>query len=85
LYVDGGKRGAPFTDLDLEILETLADHAALVLASIEVGRRILDLAVSSPETPSGHREFFREVGRRIGRIGGRPRPGGLDSPLRDRA
>lgn len=85
LYVDGGKRGAPFTDLDLEILETLADHAALVLASIEVGRRILDLAVSPPETPVGHREFFREVGRRIGGLGGFPRPGGLDAPLRDRA
>ena len=83
LYVDGGRRGAPFTDLDVEILETLAGHAALVLASMEIGRRILDLAGSSPQTPGGHRDFFREVGRRIGGISGLPRPGGLDAPLRE--
>src|SRR5216683_2443282 len=36
LYVDGREKGGVFTDLDLEILEALADHAALLMGSVRL-------------------------------------------------
>ena len=59
LYVDGRREGGTFTDLDLEILEALAEHASLVLAGAEVGRRIRKLADDTPQdavSPSDWRE-----------------------------
>ncbi len=47
LYVDSRKTGAGYTDLDLQILESLAEHAAIVLASIQLDRRIRRLAAAS--------------------------------------
>lgn len=43
IYVDGRKNGGRFTDLDLEILEELANHAALVLAGMRIDRQIREL------------------------------------------
>jgi len=43
IYVDGHKRGGGFTDLDVEILEALADQAALVVATAKVERQIREL------------------------------------------
>jgi GAF domain-containing protein len=40
LYVDGQRSDVPLTELDLEILETLADHASLVLAARDAGKRL---------------------------------------------
>jgi GAF domain-containing protein len=66
LYVDGPGRG-PFTDLDVEILEALADHAALVLAGMEIHRRIRDLSESgSGSAAPAERAILRELAARFG-------------------
>ena len=67
LYVDGRARGGAFTELDLEILETLSDHASLVLASIDIDRRIRELGGPGNEIASERQpEFFRELAARVG-------------------
>jgi len=43
VYVDGQRPGGGFTDLDLEILGALADHASLVVAGLRIERRIREL------------------------------------------
>jgi putative methionine-R-sulfoxide reductase with GAF domain len=48
LYVDGRKPGPGFTELDLEILEALAEQMALVLASARLESTVRELA--SPMT-----------------------------------
>jgi pSer/pThr/pTyr-binding forkhead associated (FHA) protein len=65
IYVDGRKRGGAFTDLDQEMLEALADQAALVVASTRVERRIREL-LGEPD-PDGQR-FFDELDRQVGEI-----------------
>lgn len=40
LYLDSRRSGSGFTELDLEMLEALADHAAVVLAGIRLDERI---------------------------------------------
>ncbi|MPZ20351.1 MAG: GAF domain-containing protein [Luteitalea sp.] len=44
LYVDGRKPGPGFTELDLEILEALAEQMALVLASARLESTVRELA-----------------------------------------
>jgi hypothetical protein len=49
LYVDGRTPGAVVTDLDVEILEGLAEHAALLLGSLRIERQIREvLGASDP-------------------------------------
>jgi pSer/pThr/pTyr-binding forkhead associated (FHA) protein len=43
LYVDGQRNDAPLTELDLEILAALCDHAAIVLATRDAGMRLRTL------------------------------------------
>lgn len=43
LYVDGRKPGMTISELDVEILEGLAEQAAIALASAAIDRRIRDL------------------------------------------
>jgi len=69
IYVDGRRSGGVFTELDLEILEALADHAALVVGSLRLERQIREL-VGEPEVtiPAGNRTFLEELERRVGEI-----------------
>jgi GAF domain-containing protein len=73
LYVDGSKRGGAFTDLDLEILEALAEHATLVAGTMSLDRQIREL-VGAPAS-GGAREtapgFLKEFERRVGEIASR--------------
>lgn len=66
IYVDGKKRGGVFTDLDLEILEALSDHAAVAVATFRLDRQIRTL-VGAPaaEVPPWGRGFFEELERRM--------------------
>jgi transcriptional regulator with GAF, ATPase, and Fis domain len=72
LYVDGRKRGGAFTDLDLEILEALAEHATLVAGTLNLDRQIRALvgapAGSVREPGPG---FLEDFERRVGEIAGR--------------
>jgi hypothetical protein len=40
LYVDSRKPSAGFTELDVELLEALADHTAVVLATLQLDRKL---------------------------------------------
>jgi hypothetical protein len=75
LYVDGSKRGGAFTDLDLEILEALAEHAALVAGTLNLDRQIRELvgAPAGSARESGP-SFLEEFERRVGEIARRERP-----------
>lgn len=42
LYVDGHRAGGAFSELDLELLEALAEKAALVLEGMRIDRRLQD-------------------------------------------
>jgi hypothetical protein len=65
LYVDGRKRGGAFTDLDLEILEALADHAALAFGSLRLDRRLREI-VGAPSAADGMAPaFLEELERRV--------------------
>ena len=44
IYVDGRKRATGFAQLDLEILESLAEHAAIVIASLRLDRKMQKLS-----------------------------------------
>jgi len=55
IYVDSRARGKQFTSLDMEILEALASHAALVIAVARVREDIVDLSAMLPgELRPGH-------------------------------
>jgi hypothetical protein len=43
IYVDSRKRAAGFAQLDLDVLESLAEHAAIVIAGLRLDRRIRKL------------------------------------------
>ena len=70
LYVDGSKRGGAFTDLDLEILEALAEHATLVAGTLSLDRQIRELigAPASGSTRASGSGFLEEFERRVGEI-----------------
>jgi hypothetical protein len=50
VYVDSGEPGRTLTDLDVEILQGLADHAALGLAVAGLGREVAGLGVALPDS-----------------------------------
>jgi GAF domain-containing protein len=52
LYVDGQRSEAPLTELDLELLSSLADHASLVLAARDAGARLQQLLQRDRPTPT---------------------------------
>lgn len=66
VYVDGRRPGGGFTDLDLEILEALADHASLVVAGCRIERRIRELLGRSPGgAETGEAAFFDQLERSL--------------------
>jgi len=67
IYVDGRKRGGVFTDLDLEILEALADHAAVVAGSLSLDRQIRQLIGAAASEPAGA-GFLDDFERRVTEI-----------------
>jgi adenylate cyclase len=67
IYVDGQKRGGVFTDLDLEILEALADHAAVVAGSLSLDRQIRRLIGATASEPAGA-GFLDDFERRVAEI-----------------
>lgn len=78
MYVDGRKQGGRFTDLDIQILEALANHASLVVAGMRIDHQIRELLGSSdhrgrPEEAG----FLEELGRRVEQIVHRPGEGTL--------
>jgi len=67
IYVDGRKRAAGFAELDLEILESLAEHAAIVIASLRLDRKIQKLFRTPAMAPAaGPPALIEELQRRIG-------------------
>lgn len=48
VYVDSREKGKVYTDIDLEILQALADHAALVIGVLRVRRQLGELEKSLP-------------------------------------
>ena len=73
IYVDGRKRGGAFTDLDLEILEALADHASVAVATLQLDRQIREIiGAPGPDVAAGGRAFLAELERRVGTIARAP-------------
>ena len=68
IYVDGRRKGGSFTDLDLEILEALADHAALTAGSLRLDRQIRELIGAPSPEPAKGALFLEEFERRVGEI-----------------
>jgi adenylate cyclase len=66
IYVDGRERAAGFSQLDVEILEALADHAAIVIASLRLDRRMRELLRKPAMLHGGDPARFEEMQRRIG-------------------
>jgi hypothetical protein len=48
IYVDSPRPGAELTELDLEILEALAEHTAIVIGGLQLERSIARLAARPP-------------------------------------
>ncbi len=51
VYVDGRRAGGPFTELDLEILEALAEHAAILLSTMRIDHNLRELLRTPAEAP----------------------------------
>jgi FHA domain-containing protein/GAF domain-containing protein len=69
IWVEGRKDGGVFTELDLEILEALADHAALLLDNLALDRPIRELVGVSPVAPpAAGRPFLDELEARMSAI-----------------
>ena len=62
IYVDSPRSHAAFTELDIEILEALAEHTAIVIAGLQRERRISDLAARSRSRTGPIDELQRCVG-----------------------
>jgi hypothetical protein len=80
VYVDGQRPGGGFTDLDLEILGALTDHASLVVAGHRIERRIREL-LGRPEG-TGEAEgsaFFDRLERSLASLGGPAGPGSAEA------
>jgi GAF domain-containing protein len=81
IYVDGRKTGGRFTDLDLEILEALADHAALVVGGMQIDRQIRELLARPGEDEAIEGVgFLTELASRVEQMArhaaGKPLPAG---------
>ena len=68
IYVDGRERATGFTQLDIEILEALAEHSAIVVASLRLGRRMRKLLRSPAMLRGGDPALLAELQRRIGEL-----------------
>jgi GAF domain-containing protein/FHA domain-containing protein len=79
VYVDGRKAGGLFTDLDLEILETLAANVAVVLSSLRIDREIRELLGEGGSSPQD-RGFLDALERRLSELArsGRPTSSGSE-------
>jgi hypothetical protein len=66
IYVDGRERANGFAQLDIEILEALAEHAAIVIASLRLDRRMRELFRKPAMLHGGDPALFEEMRRRIG-------------------
>lgn len=65
IYVDGRRKGGVFTELDLEILEALAGHAALVVGGLRLERQIRELVgASGTGTAPGEARFLEDLEQR---------------------
>jgi hypothetical protein len=69
LYVDGQRNEMPLTELDLELLSSLADHAALVLAARDAGARLQQLL--QRDRPSSSDPVLKALVQRLAAL---PRP-----------
>jgi len=65
VYVDGRRAGGGFTELDLEILEALAGHAALVVAGCQIDQEIREIVSAPDGPPAAGRPFLEELVRRV--------------------
>jgi GAF domain-containing protein len=63
LYVDGGSTLDGFTELDVEILEAIADQAAMVLTTLRLRGDVREIARVLPNaTPALPRDFRQQLG-----------------------
>lgn len=67
LYVDSRTPGAGFSGLDVEVLESLAEHTALVIAGLQVDLRIRHLLRPGSGAP-GDPRLVEELQRRLERL-----------------
>jgi GAF domain-containing protein len=65
IYVDSPTPRTGFSELDLEILEGLADHAAVAIASIQLDEKLQKL-IGESTTAAVDGQVLRELQRRIG-------------------
>jgi hypothetical protein len=70
VYVDGRQGGGAFTDLDLEILETLADNVGVVLSALRIDREIREMLAPGGAASGDDREFLEGLERRVAAITG---------------
>lgn len=70
VYVDGQRPGGGFTDLDLEILGALTDHASLVVAGFRIEQRIRELLRPPTEAVArGESSFFDRLEQGLAGLG----------------
>ena len=68
IYVDGRTRRDGFTEVDLEILDSLREHAAMVIAGLRLDRRIRNLfRKPEPGASRGEPGLLLELERRLGK------------------
>lgn len=74
LYVDSRRPGAGFSGLDVEVLEALAEHTALVVAGLQLDLKLRGL-LRQGGRPEGEERLVEELQRRLEALGGDgPRP-----------
>jgi pSer/pThr/pTyr-binding forkhead associated (FHA) protein len=68
IYVDGRTRRDGFTEVDLEILDSLRQHAAMVIAGLRLERRIRNLfRKPEPGAATAEKGLLLELERRLGK------------------
>jgi hypothetical protein len=76
IYVDSRKRATGFAQLDLEILEALAEHAAIVVASLRLdGQMRTLLRNQAMAQAAGEAALLEQLQRRIGEVDAAAGPG----------
>lgn len=65
LYVDARQLGGAFTDLDLEILSALAEHAALMLAGASLPEPVRELVGAPPAGDNEERHVLVQLDRKV--------------------
>jgi len=68
IYVDVREKGGVFSELDLEILESLADHAGLLVGPLRVEGPIRELIGADVTVPAESHSFLDELERKVGDI-----------------